>query len=122
MNSCGIAIGCIASNKVNVLDKKVDKNGRILILDVKIDESNFVLVNIYNPNTEREQVATIHDLVKMFKSIKDLFDKHIVLAGDLNCFFDTSLDSNGGKATLKEKSIAKFIELKESLICVTFGE
>ena len=58
----------------------------------------------------------------MFKTIKDLFDKHIVLAGDLNCFFDASLDSNGGKATLKEKSIAKFIELKESLICVTFGE
>ena len=55
------------SNKVDVLDKKIDKNGRILILDVKVDESNFVLVNIYNPNTETEQVPTLHDLDKILK-------------------------------------------------------
>ena len=68
-NSCGVAIGYIGSNKVDVLDKKIDKNGRILILDVKVDESNFVLVNIYNPNTETEQVATLHDLDKMLETI-----------------------------------------------------
>ena len=48
-SSCGVAIGYIGSNNVDVLDKKIDKNGRILILDVKVNESNFVLVNIYNP-------------------------------------------------------------------------
>ena len=46
----------------------------------------------------------------------------MVLAGDFNFFFDTSLDSYEGKLTLKKKSIAKFIELKEKLICVIFGE
>ena len=112
-NSCGVASGYIGSNKVDVLDKKMDKNGRILILDVKVDETKLVLVNIYNPNTETEQVATLHDLHKMLETIKDLCDKHIVLAGDFNFFFDTSLDSYGGKPTLKKKSIAKFIELKE---------
>ena len=102
-NSCGAALGYIGSNKVDVLDKKeIDKNGRILILNVKVDESNFVLVNIYNPNTETEQVATLHDL-------------DIDLAGDFNFFFDTSLDSYGGKPTLKKKSIAKYIELKEKV-------
>ena len=112
-NSFWVAIGYIGSNKVDVLDKIIDKNGRILILDVKVDESNFVLVNIYNPNTETEQVATLHDLDKMLEAIKDLYEKHIVLAGDFNFFFDTSLESYGGKPTLKKKSIAKFIELKE---------
>ena len=73
--SCGVAIAYIGSNKVDVLEKKIDKNGRILILDVKVDESNFVLVNIYNPNTETEQVATLHDLDKMLETIKDLYDK-----------------------------------------------
>ena len=111
MNYYGVAIGYIGSNKVDVLDKKIDKNGCILILDVKVDESNFVLVNIYNPNSETEQVATLHDLDKMLQSIKDLY-KHIVLTGDFNFFFDTSLDSYEGKPTLKRKSIAKFIELK----------
>ena len=120
-NSCGVAIGYIGNNKVDVLDKKIDKNGRILILDVKVDETNFVLVNIYNPNTETEQVATLHDLDKMLETIKDLYDKHIVLAGDFNFFFDTSLDSYGGKPTLKKKSIAKFIELKKKFdLCDTW--
>ena len=49
----------------------------------------------------------------MLETIKDLSDKHIALAGDFNFFFDTFLDSYGGKPTLKKKSIAKFIELKE---------
>ena len=49
----------------------------------------------------------------MLETIKDLSDKHMVLAGDFNFFFDTSLDSYGGKPTLKKKSTAKSIELRE---------
>ena len=60
-----------------------------------------------------EQVATLHDLDKMTETVKDSYDKHIFLAGGFNFFFDTSLDSYGVKPTLKKKSIAKFIELKE---------
>ena len=37
--------------------KKLIKNGRILKLHVKIEETNFTLANIYNPNTEIDQVA-----------------------------------------------------------------
>ena len=78
-----------------------------------VDETNFVLVNIYNPNTETEQVTTFLDLGKMLETIKDTSDKHIVLAGNFNFFFDASIDSYGDKSTLKKKSISKFIELKE---------
>ena len=49
----------------------------------------------------------------MLGTIKDFYVKHIILTGDFNFFFDTSLGSYGGKPTLKKKSIAKFIELKE---------
>ena len=51
----------------------------------------------------------------MLETIKDLYGKHIVLAGNFNFFFDTSLDSYGGKSTLKRKSVAKFTELKQRL-------
>ena len=63
--------------------------------------------------SETEQVATLHDLDKTLETIKDLYDKQIVLAGDFNFFFDTSLESCGGKSTLKKKSTAKFIGFKE---------
>ena len=68
-----------------------------------------------NLHTETEQVATLLNIDKMLETIKDLYDKQIVLAGDFNFFFDKSLDSYGGKSTLKKKAIAKFIELKEKL-------
>ena len=49
----------------------------------------------------------------MLETIKDLYDEQIVLTGDFNCLFDTSLESYRRKPTLKKKSIGKFIELKE---------
>ena len=50
--------------------KKTDKNGRILISDFKmVDETNFVLVNIYNSKTETEQVTTLLDLGKLLETI-----------------------------------------------------
>ena len=69
-NSCRVAIGYIGNNNVDVLDKKMDKNGSSLILDIKVDETNFVLFNIYNPNTERKQLATLLDLGKSYKLLK----------------------------------------------------
>ena len=86
-NSCGVAIGYTGNNKVDVLEKKIAKNGCILILDVMFDETNFDLVNIYNPNAETEQVTTLLDLGRMLDTIKDFSDKHRVLAGNFNFFF-----------------------------------
>ena len=84
-----------------------------MILDGKVHETNFVLVNLYNPNTKPKQLATFLDLGKKLETIKDFYDKHIYFNGNFNFFLDTSLDSYGNEPTLKKKSIAKFIELKE---------
>ena len=74
--------------------------------------------NLIDPNTETEQVAALHGLDKMLETIKDLNDQHIVLAGDFNFFFDTSLDSYVGKPTLKKKIYCKIYWILKSLICV----
>ena len=42
--------------RFSVSKQVADKSGRILILDVNIDEIRYVLANIYNANTEVEQV------------------------------------------------------------------
>ena len=41
-------------NKIRVNNQITDKHGRILILDVTIDGSEYNVVNIYNANTESE--------------------------------------------------------------------
>ena len=37
----------------------------------------------------------------------------IALVGDLNVFFDSKLETKGGKLSIKEKSVAKLLEHKE---------
>ena len=44
-----------------------DNKGRILILNATIDAKNFVLINLYNPNTENEQVEVLNTLLTMMK-------------------------------------------------------
>ena len=40
-------------------------------------------------------------------------ENRIVLAGNLNVFFDSKLETKGGKPSLKQKSVTKLLELKE---------
>ena len=42
----------MGNNKLNVLEEITHKNKRILIVDFKVEETNSVFVNLYNPNTE----------------------------------------------------------------------
>ena len=60
-------------------------------LDVKVEEADVLLINLYIPNTETEQVAALLDLAKMLETIKDLYDR--LFAGNFDFFFDISLDS-----------------------------
>ena len=49
-------IGYLSSNKIKVNRIKNDNQGRILIVDADIDEETFALINLYNTNTETEQI------------------------------------------------------------------
>ena len=55
-------IGYLGSKKIKVNRIKNDNQGRILTVDADIDEDTFVLINLYNANTEREQIKTIYEL------------------------------------------------------------
>ena len=54
--SFGVLIAFFGNLSFSVSKQVADKSGRILILDVNIDEIRYVLANIYNANTEVEQV------------------------------------------------------------------
>ena len=56
----------------------------------------FVLINIYNANTESEQLETLSDLVSILDKVKDIQSKNIILGGDFNVTVDISLESLGG--------------------------
>ena len=52
------------------MNKQVgDKNERIIIPDVNIDEIRYVLVNIYNANTEVQQLQILSELNELMRNI-----------------------------------------------------
>ena len=52
-----------------VVETRNDDQGRILILDIKICDKELLLVNLYNANTEKEQLDTLTKLSEMLNSI-----------------------------------------------------
>ena len=92
-----------------------DKKGRVLVLDARIDDSDFLLINIYNANTEKEQVSVLNELTTILSNFENIHNHNVFLAGDFNIFCNASLDAKGGAPILKSRSINKPIELNETL-------
>ena len=63
---------------VNILNIKRDHLGRILVIEVKTDDFVFVLINIYNANTEPEQLHTLNDLINILETFEDIQNKSVV--------------------------------------------
>ena len=99
-----------------ILNKqKIDKAGAILILNITIDADQCILINLYNANTETEQVIILEELENLLKKFDISQNKRIILASYFNIYFNSKLEAKRGKPLLKRKSIAKLVETKEIL-------
>ena len=58
------------------------KDGRAPILDTTINCSDYLLINFYNANTEREQLTSIKNLNNLLKDFEHFHDKKLIFAGD----------------------------------------
>ena len=54
-----------------VVNTVCDKNGRILIHDAELNNTNFLLINFNNSNTEYEQLSTFPTLPKLLEKVND---------------------------------------------------
>ena len=120
-SSTGVIIGF--NKKFNHKIDKIsrDQNGRVLIVDFSTDAHSYTCINFYNSNLESEQIqsiAALNDLIDLHNADND---RHYILAGDMNLFFDTCLDTLGGNPSLKNKSLSAIINLLEKLdVCDIF--
>ena len=87
---------------------------RVLIFDATINGSDYLLINFYNANTEREQLKTIKNLNNLLKDFEDFHDKKVIFAGDFNLMFDKNLESAGGNPPPKKHSLSEIIKLNEN--------
>ena len=117
-NSCGVAIAYYGSTNISVLTTRTDSEGRIILLDMKYDDKNYILCNIYNPNHEANQVDTLEMLGDFIMGIPQWETKEVIVGGDFNLFLDAELDAKGGRPTLKKRSVAKLISIIERFTLV----
>ena len=105
-NSCGALTTYFGKETFNVKKQETDKEGRILILDVSVNDSEYILINLYNANTEKEQINAFNNMFALLKKFEINPKKQIIMAGDFNLLFDSKLDAQGGNPTMKKKSLA----------------
>ena len=72
------------------------------------------MINLYNTNTGKEQIELLSKLFALLKILDIDPNKHLIMPGDFNLFLNSKLDAASGNPTLKRKSLAKLIELKEA--------
>ena len=114
-NSYEIATAFCGLKSLHIIDKKSDESDQILIIDAKVNDEKFLLVNPYNSKPESEQIKTLHTLKNLLEDIDNISDKKIIVDGDLNLVFDCNLEACSGNPILKWKSLTKLIEIKKSL-------
>ena len=92
-----------------------EKEGRLLIIHVKIDDVTMVLVNVYAPTQNKYRERFYCSMFQSFKS--NLFnresrDSEIILGGDWNCILNVNKDVQGPKSTFygKQRYLQKFIK------------
>ena len=91
-----------------------DKNGRLQFLTLNINDEKFLFINIYNANTEIDQIEVLNKLNENLSNIENILEYNIVCAGDWNFYKDISLDTYGGNPKLKIKSIALLAKIAET--------
>ena len=62
-NSCGVLTAYLGTETFFVNKQETDKKGRILILDVSFNDSEYILINLYNTSTEKEEIDALNNIL-----------------------------------------------------------
>ena len=79
--------------KLSMLKKQeTDKEGRILILNVSVNDSEYILINLYNANAEKEQINVFSNnvfsnMLALLKKFDINKKKQTIMVGDFNLPF-----------------------------------
>ena len=75
-------IALYGNQDITVKKKLFERKGRVLVLDAQIDDSDFLLMNIYNANTEKEQVSVVNKLITILPDFENIHNHNVISAGD----------------------------------------
>ena len=81
-NARGTAILFTSDENFKILKIIDDGNGRHQVMSVEHNNIKYLIANIYNPNTETEQVTFLQILNGILTSFLEIDEHHIIIGGD----------------------------------------
>ena len=112
-NSRGTLIAFSKNLDYKLEKYETDNEGRIQICSIILKERKFLIINVYNENTEKEQVILLKKLDSLLEKFNENLDHEVILGGDFNFIMDKTLDAQGGTPLLKLSSIAEITKIAE---------
>ena len=95
-NSRGTLIAFSKNLDYKLEKYETDNEGRIQICSIILKERKFLIINVYNENTEKEQVILLKKLDSLLEKFNENLDHEVILGGDFNFIMDKTLDAQGG--------------------------
>ena len=92
--------------KINVSIGNViqDKNGRYIVSEAAMDDVKRILVNIYAPNDQTQQIEFLRDLSNSV--LNRYANETLVIGGDFNCPLN-DWDKRGGRPVEHRKTLSR---------------
>ena len=105
-NSCGVLIAYFGTGTFTVKNEQSDKEGRIFIVDVSINDSEYIMINLY------EQIDVLSSLSKLLEYFDINLTKQLVIAGDFDLFLTSKLEAQGGNPAFNRSFSGTLLSFK----------
>jgi len=113
-NSTGVMILFPSGFDITINKTFTDNTGRFIILSVTIQDSKYLLYNVYAPNTKNEHKIFLEELKKTLEMFKSEDYDYVIGGGDWN-FTEYDIDRSGGNYTIWQENCATLTEITEKL-------
>ena len=94
----GVAVLIRSGLDFVIQHKHCDSKGRLIMVNAKIKDENYVLINLKGLNKDAEAICFYHDLLTTLQGVDLDSDSNVMIhvGGDLNCPLDLIIDKKGG--------------------------
>ncbi len=107
-NSRGVSVLISNSAPVTVIDHQQTDDGRVVLVNIEVNDSMYTVVNVYAPNKGRDREQFFE---KLSQWIADHHKGLIIMGGDFNTVLNVELDrkSDGVKRHVNNKNIKRIM-------------
>lgn len=109
---CGVALLIDLKNEYHINDIKRDDDGRLVMIDITIDNEVYILINVYAP-TKDDSKAQKEFFSKLEMKLNQHIGSNVIVGGDFNVCINPEIDKFGGtkeKLSASSKQITNISE------------